>query len=194
VAAYGFGEGTGTSVHDRSAAALDGTVVGGAAWVAQGRFGSALRFDGVDDRVDVAPAPALSPTSALTIEAWVRPAAGTGWRTLVLKERTGGLAYALYVNEATTRPNVTINIGGTDWSVTGPTGLPVGSWSHVAATYDGTRIRLFVGAVEVASRVRPGTVTPSSGPLRIGGNSIWGARCRPPRRCRRTRDPSAWAG
>ena len=84
------------------------------------------------------------------------------------------MAYALYVNEATTRPNVTINIAGTDWSVTGPAGLPIGTWSHLAATYDGQRIRLYVDAVEVASQARPGSITPSSGPLRIGGNSVWG--------------------
>ena len=31
----------------------------------------------------------------MTLKAWVRPT-GTGWQTAVLKERPGGLAYALY--------------------------------------------------------------------------------------------------
>ena len=69
-AGYGFNEGTGTSAGDASGNGATGAI-SGAAWTASGRFGGALSFDGIDDRVTVGSAPALNVTTG-TIEAWVR--------------------------------------------------------------------------------------------------------------------------
>ena len=66
-------------------------VVSGAVWSAAGRFGSALSFDGVNDWVTVPRRSSLDLTSGMTVEAWVRPTVSGGWRTVVVKERTGGL-------------------------------------------------------------------------------------------------------
>ena len=49
VAAYTFAEGTGTTTADVSGNGNTGTLVGGTAWSAAGRFGKALSFDGVND-------------------------------------------------------------------------------------------------------------------------------------------------
>ena len=48
VAAYGFGEGAGTTTRDASGTGNPGAI-SGAAWTAAGRYGSTLSFDGVDD-------------------------------------------------------------------------------------------------------------------------------------------------
>jgi hypothetical protein len=48
------------------------------------------------------------------------------------------------------------------------------AWSHLAATYDGSKLRLFVNGLEVGSRDVGGAIDPTSGPLQIGGNEIWG--------------------
>ena len=58
VAAYGFEEGTGAAVNDASTANNDGSITG-ASWSPAGKFGNALSFDGVDDRVNVADANTL---------------------------------------------------------------------------------------------------------------------------------------
>ena len=52
VAAYGFNEGTGTTLLDQTGTGHTGTIAG-ATWTAQGKFGSALTFDGVNDWVTV---------------------------------------------------------------------------------------------------------------------------------------------
>src|SRR5262249_39963629 len=100
VLALGFEEASGTAVLDASPAGLNGTPRG-AARVA-GKFGRALRFDGVDDWVTVADTTnsPLDLTNGLTIEAWVNPTEMAGWETAVLKERgTGLLSYGLYAHD-----------------------------------------------------------------------------------------------
>ena len=52
---------------------------------------------------------------------------------------------------------------------------PPNTWSHLAATYDGATLRLYVNGVLVATPGgRPGAITTSTNPLQIGGDSIYG--------------------
>ena len=90
VAAYGFDEGTGTTLLDQTGKGHTGTAAG-ATWTAQGKFGSALTFDGVNDWVTVNDANDLDFTTGMTLEAWVFPTASGGgsWRNVVIKERAG---------------------------------------------------------------------------------------------------------
>ena len=81
VLGLGLDEGSGTRLSDRSGSGNTGTI-SGATWTTQGKFGSALSFDGVNDWVTVADANSLDLTTAMTLEAWVYPdgaaAAGRG--------------------------------------------------------------------------------------------------------------------
>ena len=52
--------------------------------------------------------------------------------------------------------------------------LPLNTWTHLAATYDGATLRLFVNGTQVGSRALTGALLTSTGVLRIGGNAIWG--------------------
>jgi hypothetical protein len=174
VAAYAFNEGAGTIAADASGNGRAGTI-SGATWVAGGRFGRALSFDGVNDWVTVADASGLDLTTAVTLEAWVKPTALSGWRTVVLKELTGaGLCYALYAHDNEPHPAGYIRTGSDEPQVPGTVQLPVGSWSHVALTYDGAQLRLYVNGLLAGSRNQAGLMAVSNGPLRIGGNSVWG--------------------
>jgi hypothetical protein len=111
--------------------------------------------------------------SAMTLEAWVRPSAlGSVWRTVVFKERAGGMSYSLYANEASTRPVGQVFIGG-EQNAVGSAPLPLDQWSHLAVTYDGSSLRLYVDGSLVSTAAVSGSIEPSSGPLRIGGNSVW---------------------
>jgi hypothetical protein len=52
--------------------------------------------------------------------------------------------------------------------------LKANVWTHLAGTYDGSMLRFYINGVHVANRAQTGPIATSSGPLRIGGNSIWG--------------------
>ena len=171
VAAYNFNEAAGTTLTDRSGRGHTGTL-SGAAWSTQGRFGGALSFDGVNDWVTVADTAALDLTTGLTLEAWVNPSAVTNWRTVIMKERTGGLAYSLYGANGASRASGWINAGG-EIGVDATSALPLNTWTHLAVTYDGATMRMFVNGVQVATRARTGAIPASAQALRIGGNSVW---------------------
>lgn len=173
VAAYSFDEGAGASVGDASGNGNTG-VITGAAWTSQSKFGSALSFDGVNDWITVNDAASLDLTNAMTLSAWVYPTALASWRTALLKERAGGLGYALYASSDTSRPSGYVNVGGADRDATGAAALALNGWSHLAVTYDGAALRLYVNGAQVASQAVAGGLPASTGMLRIGGNGVWG--------------------
>jgi Concanavalin A-like lectin/glucanases superfamily len=51
---------------------------------------------------------------------------------------------------------------------------PVDRWSHVAVTYDGMTLRLYVDGTRVSSRATKGTIKKTTDPLWIGGNRPYG--------------------
>lgn len=169
VAAYSFNEGAGTTLTDGSGRGNSGTVVG-PAWTTAGKYGGALTFDGTNDHVTVPDAPSLDLGSSMTLEAWVRPTASSGWRTILLKETPTSLAYSLYSASSTNRPSAWIDGA----SSIGTAALPTSTWSHLSATYNGSRLRLYVNGVLRKDVATTAPVPVSSGPLKIGGNAIWG--------------------
>jgi len=64
-----FDEGAGTTAADSSAMKNNGTITGGAQWVA-GQVGGALSFDGVDDYVAVPPAAWSTIENQVTVAFW----------------------------------------------------------------------------------------------------------------------------
>src|SRR5262249_42141283 len=130
VAAYGFDEGAGTTTADASGNGNTGTVAN-TTWSTAGHSGNALSFNGTNSWVTVNDAPSLDLTTAMTLEAWVRPSTISGWRTALIKEMGGGEAYTLYASQGAV-PSAYVNIGG-DKGTDGTVGLPLNTWSHLAA-------------------------------------------------------------
>ena len=172
VAAWSFDDGAGSAVR-ASVGGLDG-VITGATWTTAGRNGGALVFNGVDNLVTVPADPALSLSTGMTVEAWVYPMATASPRNIAMKEGLTDLSYALYASDATSRPKSIINTGSGDLGTAGTAQLPANVWSHLATTFDGSTHRLFVNGVLVASVSAAGTLVQTSGPFRIGGNSLLG--------------------
>jgi hypothetical protein len=173
VAAYAFDEGSGSSVADVSGNGNAGTVQG-ATWTTTGKFGKALSFNGSSSRVQVADSTSLDLASGATVEAWVYPAAAqTGWRTVVQKQADSYLLHASS-DAGGLRPAAGVTVGASVPTVFGPSALPVAAWSHLAMTFDGSEVRLFVNGLQVANSPLSGSIAPSGSPLWIGGNNPYG--------------------
>jgi hypothetical protein len=172
VAAYSFNEASGVAVRDASGKGNDGTAAN-AAWSIAGRNGGALSFNGASSWVTVPDAASLDLSTGMTLEAWAKPSAlGAAWRGVLFKEQPGGMVYSLYANEGTGHPVGQVNIGG-EQNALGSTGLPLNTWTHLAVTYDGQALTLYVNGAPAGSKAQTGLVPASTGTLRIGGNGIW---------------------
>jgi hypothetical protein len=172
VTAYGFEETSGTTAVD-PIRSFNGTI-SGATRVTSGRYGRGLSFDGVDDWVTVADRTEVDLLAGGTIEAWVRPSALSSWRSVILKEATGALPYALYASSDSGVPAAHLLAGTSSFDVLGPMALVTNTWTHLAMTWSGGSMKLFVDGAEVASGPAPAALTNGTGPLRIGGGSVAG--------------------
>jgi hypothetical protein len=173
VASYSFDENAGAIAVDGSGHGLNGTITG--AQYAAGKYSTGLLFNGTSDWVSINHNALLNLTTAMTLEAWVYPTQAGGYRSVMLKQRTNGLAYALYAFDGDSRPPAGyINKSSTDYSAAGLTILPLNAWSHLAATYDGSNVRMYVNGTLAGTTAVTGSITTSTDVLRIGGNSIWG--------------------
>jgi hypothetical protein len=176
VAAYGFNEGSGSTVYDSSGNGNNGTI-SNASWSTAGKYGDCLSFNGSNALVTVNDASSLDLTNGLTLEAWVKPSAiPDNWIDVVYKGSGGNDNY--YLESSSTRSSVPVGgallTSGQRAEANGTSALKTGSWTYLAATYDGTTMRLYINARQVASTKLSGTITTGTGPLSFGGDSYWG--------------------
>ena len=168
VGAWSFNQGTGTTAPDGSGRGNTGTLRADLDHGGQVRRCPHLRRR---QRLGlVLDASSLDLGASMTLEAWVRPTASSGWRTVLLKETPTGLAYSLYSASNTNRPSAWLD--GT--SAIGSAAVPLNTWSHLSATYNGSRLRLYVNGVLRSDKATTTAVPASGNPLKIGGNAVWG--------------------
>ena len=172
VAAYSFDEGTGATVTDASGNGNTGAI-SGATW-STGKYGNALTFNGTTALVTIPDSAALDLSTGMTLEAWVNPTVvSSAWRDVIYK----GDEY--YFLEATSTqgqvPCAGGTLGNTGIQATyGTAALVPNTWTHLAATYDGTTLRLYVNGVQVSSAAVTGNIPTSAYPLQIGGDNLHG--------------------
>ena len=163
---------------DSSGNGNTGTLVNGPQWVA-GKFGgNALSFDGVNDYVEVPNSASLNPTSHITVEAWFNAVAGTltNQKTLVQKPFTSHAVphyqYTLLLLDTTTKPKAaafSMTVGGVShWVIAKDLWYGYGTWHHLAGTYDGSTITLYLDGTDVASKSVSGTISTYDTVLQIG--------------------------
>ena len=144
-----------------------GTVVGNPEWIV-GQLDGALSLDGLDDCVDLANPANLNITDALSLLAWIKPESlGNGAdQTFISKGSDGFALKQASDNTLQFRISDAINVQAAP-------GVSLnGDWHHVAGTYDGDMLSLYLDGALLEILSSPGTVNTSAYNVNIGRESV----------------------
>jgi len=159
-----FDEGSGTVTADGSGHGYDADLKENAAWAA-GQFGTGIEFDGssyLEIRNSAANLP-FGGASPFTVTAWVKNQGGG----TVIGKFNGGIigAYIIVVNGSGT---VTFHREVDPWTFDGALAIPDNEFGHIAATYDGTDMKIYVNGEYDSSQPRGAQNTDTVTPVLIG--------------------------
>lgn len=164
---YVFDEGEGSVVRDHSGNGFDATVAGPVEWVDEGPR-KVLRFGG-DTHLDVGTQANALMGAQGTLETWALPEEIRGglisWHTgSYWRDERLVLSYMTYQDSRV----LGVLADGVDSNLSLREVVERGKWCHLALTFDGNVLRLFINGEERAAAVQ--TVSPNleGVPLRIG--------------------------
>jgi hypothetical protein len=153
-----------TGLHDGTY--TNGPQLGQPSLLAGDTANTSVKFDGTNDYVAVPSAGSLSPSSRVSLEAWIRPTAlpTSGSFASVLTKRE---SYSLQFNGP--RLEFTIMQSGTRRRLQAPAGaVQAGQTYHVVGTYDGATQRLYVNGSQATSQALTGAITTNANTVTIG--------------------------
>lgn len=176
VSYWPFDEEDGTTAHD-AVNGNDGTLTNmtpPGCWVS-GKFGNALSFDGANDYVNCGAAVDNTIATGATLEAWIKPAvqkhAGIISNDYTLGNKKGYDFFLWNASDPHGRLYIDFGngaaVGRTWWAIPGADWY--GQWHHVAATWDGSTVRLYVDGSEVATALLSGNYSDPGKDTLIGG-------------------------
>lgn len=128
-------------------------------------LGMGVSFNG--GKAQVSSNSSLNPSGqALTIEAWVYVDAFTsGQQTVVKKDNQ----YILRIEQSTNKMRMYAHTGSFSSAEDADT-FPLDQWVHVAGTYDGTNIKLYINGTLKATTAKTGNLNTTANPFTIGNS------------------------
>ena len=164
-------EGTGTTANDGSGNGNNGTLQNGPTWTT-GKSGGALNFDGSNDTLFIANSASLNTISTgVTFAAWVyRNSTQSGFVSVAAREVGTSYYEHFYFGFENGSYRWFVNTTGGYSSVSMGGSSPTGQWVHVAGTYDGATVRLYVNGVQQFSTPHSGTFATDTTGVTIGAS------------------------
>jgi glucose/arabinose dehydrogenase/chitodextrinase len=176
VGAWSFNEGAGTTATDVTANGNTLSLHNDIAWVA-GRYGTGLRFDGLDDNVTASNSPSLNISgNQLTLSMWINPMGGASDQVVLGKlwNATWTSPYYQYgveLQQGALTPVFEFGTSSGTQEATMGQALPVGIWSHLAITYNGNLVRFYLNGNLVSTATITSTLTARDNQLLIGSDA-----------------------
>jgi hypothetical protein len=164
-----FDEGSGNAAKDSSGNGFNGELNGDAKWV-DGKFGKALEFHG-GDYVQLKKSEQGLPFGGVepfSITAWVNTQGGGG--TVVGKYNGGVIGAYILLASGT----VSFHREVAPWGLAGSMAITAGKFTHIAATYDGAEMRIYVGGKLDVKQDRAAQNTDMATPVLIGARQTQG--------------------
>jgi uncharacterized repeat protein (TIGR02543 family) len=143
----------------------NGTLVSGATFAA-GKVGTAFSLNGSGAYVSIPHSPSLNFSSAISIEGWINTSAGADRYIITKNDDSFYLALGGGYGSLN-KLSFFLNGVSTQWFY-GTTDLTDSLWHHVAATYDGASMRLYVDGSLQNSVAATGTIQTGTSPVAIG--------------------------
>jgi hypothetical protein len=169
VAAYSFDEGTGSTVADTTGDGHTATIEDGE-WT-KGRYGGGIGFVGTPGNkcVSVPDSPELRFSEEFTLEAWIRPEGGSYEDPVVVRESSGKTAFGLGLGSREEyEAEGFIGEGKGSKAAVGGEKIREYEWVHVAATWDGSTIRLYVDGELADTETATSPPATGEGSLKMG--------------------------
>lgn len=171
LAFWKLNETSGTTAADSSGNALAGTYTGGYTLAAAppSNAPGAVLLNGSTGYVNCGTPAALNVTAAWTLEAWIYLTATPNGCGVITEffNATGNVLYEIGFGISTSGSSLTAGYyTGSAWQIVTGTALTLNAWHHIAATWDGTTLRLYADGAQVA------TATPTAAPV-AGNNGIY---------------------
>ena len=168
-----FDEGSGSTAYDSSGYNNDGALLpaDGPTWTTSGKYNGALIFDGVNDYVRVPDSNSLDVVSNITLEAWIYPhTVAKDYQVIVCKHNHTDNNRSYYLGLQMDKIAFYLSQDGvTNRILISATSIAANVWTHVAATSDGTTMKLFINGVQDPNTIAaPSTIHAHSYPLIIG--------------------------
>ncbi len=133
-------------------------------------LGGGLNFDGQSNVVVVPNRASLNPVNGFTIETWIKPTSAnpTVQNVISKSTRTSSTGYIFPRTDDGWRSfSFWLDVNG-DWKVLSAQFPNLNEWNHVAATYDGFFMKIYLNGNLVGTQVVSGNVIFSNNDLTIG--------------------------
>lgn len=170
VAAYNFSEGKGESVGDVSGHNNMGRLSRGATWSKAGKYGNGIDLNGRSGHVSIPNSDSLNIEADGTMEAWVKLGTVNRWHGIIAKGSATASEAMNYAMEITEDNLIECTVGnGSEATVLDSETLLTGdAFYHIACTWDGASISIFVNG-ELDSSVEQNIMPqPNDAALYIG--------------------------
>jgi hypothetical protein len=173
IAYYTCNDGSGTVLTSSctNTSGLNGTLEGSATWIASPiqYGGNAINFNGTNAVITIPENSSLDITSAITLEAWVYATKNSSVQDVVSKSsNTINTGYIFpRTDDGWAHTVFYLNVAG-GWKTLSVAYPSLNAWHHLAATYDGATMSVYVDGVLAGSQAETGSIATNTNALALG--------------------------